>query len=394
MFCCGLIPHLELLLHADAATRTLVVGDRSTGVICASAPAERLGIEPGLTLRQAEHLCPGIAILPPDPAAAERARQALSHLLYEAAPDLEVRTGGVVLIHLAGLPDPRRVVRQVRAALRATAGCEPRLGMAPSVYTAILAARRARPGRLVRILPEEVTGFLAPQPVSCLGITPEQQERLDLLGLRTLGQLAGFQPARLQTQVGADGPRLVALARGGFDPAAATGWTAFHPWRPPAPLIAERYLEATVDDREALLFIGRALCEEIATQVEPRGAGVKRIRLRLEFEPGHQPAEISRVTTLRSPLASTAELFGLAAGWLRGLKVEAGVARIAFEVLELEGGGRRQLNLWTGNDGSREEVEAALERLQERFGPEIALRPQLRLPSSPLSGHRLELVPL
>jgi hypothetical protein len=37
----------------------------------------------------------------------------------------------------------------------------------------------------------------------------------------------------------------------------------------------------------------------------------------------------------------------------------------------LEGAGRRQVRLWAGGDGSSEEVAAALERLQERFGDEV-----------------------
>ena len=52
---------------------------------------------------------------------------------------------------------------------------------------------------------------------------------------------------------------------------------------------------------------------------------------------------------------------------------------------------RRQLHLWLGGDGSAEEVEAALERLQERHGGEMALRVRAALPSSPLPEQRYTL---
>jgi hypothetical protein len=46
-----------------------------------------------------------------------------------------------------------------------------------------------------------------------------------------------------------------------------------------------------------------------------------------------------------------------------------------------------------GGDGSTEEVEAALERLQERYGAGVALAIRPAIPSSPLPRQRYELVP-
>ncbi len=60
---------------------------------------------------------------------------------------------------------------------------------------------------------------------------------------------------------------------------------------------------------------------------------------------------------------------------------------------ELEASGRRQPRLWMGGDGSAEEVQAALERLQERHGDEVALRVQPALPTSPLEHQRYRLTP-
>ena len=47
------------------------------------------------------------------------------------------------------------------------------------------------------------------------------------------------------------------------------------------------------------------------------------------------------------------------------------LARLVGAEHVLEGAGRRQLRLWAGGDGSSEEVVAALERLQERFGDDV-----------------------
>ena len=47
---------------------------------------------------------------------------------------------------------------------------------------------------------------------------------------------------------------------------------------------------------------------------------------------------------------------------------------MAIEIPELESAGRRQLRLWVGGDAVAEEVQAALERLQERHGETVAVR--------------------
>ncbi len=81
---------------------------------------------------------------------------------------------------------------------------------------------------------------------------------------------------------------------------------------------------------------------------------------------------------------------GLVSSWLREWQPAAAVTELPIELPELEAAGRRQLRLWRGGDGS---VEAALERLQERYSEEVALRVRSELPASPISGQRYALVP-
>ena len=96
---------------------------------------------------------------------------------------------------------------------------------------------------------------------------------------------------------------------------------------------------------------------------------------------------------MRHPLASSAKLLGLVGSWLREWQPAAAVTELAIGLPELEAAGRRQVRLWRGGDGSVEEVEAALERLQERYGVEVALRVRSELLASQLPAQRYALVP-
>src|SRR5437588_12208616 len=92
--CCGLIPHLELARRPDLYGRPVVAGDWGSGVIAVSAEAASFGVSPGVSIRQAEHLCPQAVVLPPEPEASRRLREMISAALYDVAPRVEVRLDG------------------------------------------------------------------------------------------------------------------------------------------------------------------------------------------------------------------------------------------------------------------------------------------------------------
>jgi len=353
-----------------------VVGDWEEHVIAVSEEALSSGVLPGMASRQAEHLCPTATFLPPEPEAAAQLRELISSALYDLAPTVEVRVDGVAWLDVNGVVNAGESIREARRRLKKAIGREPRLGLAPGPFSARLAAARARPGRLVQV--EKARTFLSPLSSHELPLDAEQLERLDLLGLRTLGAVAAIGPRELESQLGRDGRHAVLLARG-LEPDQLT------PWRPPLFTSAHRQFDPPVEDREALLFVARALCDDLAAELGLRGAGAKRIlvRLLLESAPHEQ-----RDSLVRHPLSSAAELFGLIGSWIKEWQPRAPIIEMWIELPVLEAAGRRQLRLWAGGDGNSEEVVAALERLQERWGDEVVHKPRPHLLSSPIPSQR------
>jgi len=374
--CCGLTNHLELARRPDLYGTPVVVGHWEEHVVGVSEEALPFGVLPGMALRQAEHLCPQATFLPPDPEAATLLRERISSALYDLAPTVEVHVEGVAWLDVSGVMSPGESIREARRRLKIAIGREPRLGLAPGPFSARLAATRARPGRLVQV--DNVRTFLAPLSSHELPLDAEQLERLDLLGLRTLGAVAAIGPRELESQLGRDGRHAVLLARG-LEP------DELMPWRPPLFTSVHRQFESSVEDREALLFVSRALCGDLADELGLRGAGAKHVRVRLVFEEG--PSE-QRDSVVRHPLSSATELFGLIGSWIKEWQPRAPIIELWIDLLVLEAAGRRQLRLWAGGDGNSEEVIAALERLQERWGVDVVHKPRPALLSSPLPSQR------
>src|SRR5207253_388042 len=180
-----------------------------------------------------------------DEGATARIRELISTALYDLAPIVEVRDEGVAWLDLSGVVRPGESIREMRRRLLKAIGREPRLGLAPGPFSARLAAARARPGRLLRIA--DAGEFLAPLPSRELPLDAEKLERLDLLGLRSLGAVASIGPREMESQLGHEGRRAVLLARG-LEPDQLVAW------RPPLFTSAHRQFGEPVEDREALLF--------------------------------------------------------------------------------------------------------------------------------------------
>src|SRR5205823_8052564 len=117
----------------------------------------------------------------------------------------------------------------------------------------------------------------------------------------------------------------LARARAGAGPARAMA--------PPLFSSAHRQFEPPVEDREALLFVARALCGDLAEELGVRGAGAKHVRVRLLFEAGEAD---SRDSLVRHPLSSAAELFGLIGSWIKEWRPRAPITEMWVELLVLE----------------------------------------------------------
>ena len=334
-------------------------------MVAASEETLPFGVAPGMALRQAEHLCPQATFVLPDEEATARIRELIATALYDLAPVVEIRDEGIAWVDLDGVVRPGESIRETRRRLLIAIGREPRLGLAPGPFSSRLAAARARPGRLLQV--DDARVFLAPLPSRELPLDAEQLERLDLLGLRTLEAVAAIGPRELESQLGRDGRHAVLLARG-LEP------DQLVPWRPPLFTSAHRQFGTPVEDREALLFVARALCGDLAEELGLRGAGAKHLRVRLVFESSEHE---QRESIVRHPLSSSTELFGLVGAWIKGWRPRAPITELWIELPVLEGAGRRQVRLWAGGDGSSEEVAAAMERLQERFGDDVVWKPGL-----------------
>src|SRR5262245_25382312 len=149
-----------------------------------TASADAAGVRPGMRLREALAMCPRLALVEEDRAAAEDAWEKIVQRLADAGIAVDPAEPGCAYFETRGV---ERLYGGVEAALRrALAAVGPawdaRVGAAERRFAALAAASVGRPGQVLIVSDEQTRDFLAPLPLSLLPVEQERREELEELG--------------------------------------------------------------------------------------------------------------------------------------------------------------------------------------------------------------------
>jgi DNA polymerase-4 len=253
-------------------------GNRS--VVCAASyEARRFGVHSAMPAVRAERLCPDAIFVPPDfpryRAVSRMAKEIFGRhtdLIEPVSLDeayLDVTT------NKTGLPTATRVACTIREQIRDELHLTASAGVAPNKFLAKIASDWRKPDGLFVIRPEEVDKFLLRLPVGNLpGVGKVTREKLEKLGIQTVGNLRDLDSAMLESHFGRYGLRLYELARGHDESQVVQD-------RPTQSISAEDTLEHDVLLQETEATI-RRLADKVwsASRREPRIARTVVLKLR------------------------------------------------------------------------------------------------------------------
>jgi len=397
---CSLVPELPLaalvLREGDPGlgTRPLVVGgfpSERKPVRAATAEARAFGICVGMPLRQAEQLCPQAIFMPSDPAAEASLACHLLAGLYALAPRVELADTGEAYVETDGLGDEQEFAARVAAYLERRLLSRPALGLGSGKFVARTAAALAATsvtssrGRIpVRVVPPgSERSFLAPLGVGDhLPIDGALAERFKLFGLRTLGDLAHLPLAAVEAQFGAEGLRVLRLARG-------EDTSPLLPWAPPQRMEESSRLDPPVDNLTPLLFVARGLVDRLGSRLVDDGHAATVVRLHVELEDTPQP--VLKVLRLRSPVTTAEDLWRPVQGVLQRLELPHPVARLQLRLSGFCPAMSRQMDLLARHDGRLEDIARQLTVLSETHGPVLVRMLQL-VPAAIAAGAQVPLL--
>jgi len=373
-------------------------------IYAASSLALRAGVQAGMTVRQAQALCPALQLLPAHPARAHRAAAEIGELLAGFTSLVEMETTLPRLVRGRRRPQPsiggdegaavwflnpgRMLPEQGRAfagSIQATLSLQTQLsaaiGLASNRFTARVAAAATDAGRYALVPRNHERDFLAQFPVTLLPIYAEQARQLHLLGIDTLGELARLPGSAFNDLFGKQGKAFKRLAEGRDNT----------PVQPYVSRLAEslsRQFEPPVEDRTALRRVIGEQVEKLALQLEKRGQMAGELALDLALAGGRTLIE---EVTLRQPSASPERLVRTLDEMLERLRLRSAVAEATVTLGRIVQAEARQLSLFPPESVPQDRLREVLQQLIARHGAEMFYWADLVDPDARLPEQRFRL---
>ena len=313
---------VELLRYPELAGRPVVVGggrrsqpeetiDPATGELTrrfsrladytgrgvattASYEARVFGVHSAMSLMKAARLAPEAVLLPADFDAYRSYSHRFKAAVRAIAPQIEDRGIDEIYIDLsdvvaesaardesAAWQEARSVALAIKDAVRAATGLSCSIGVTPNKLLSKIASEFDKPNGLTILTEADIAGRVWPLPARKInGIGPKTSQRLEELGVRTIGELARADPAWLIEHFGKSlGAWMHDAAHGRDDRPVVTH---SEPKSISRETTFERDLHAT-RDRDELSHIFTELCVDLAEDLQRTGYVGKTIGLKLRY---------------------------------------------------------------------------------------------------------------
>src|SRR5712691_667776 len=335
---------VEILRHPAWDGRPLVLG---------GAPGER----------EVVPLCPEAIVLQPDPVRTAAVVETVLADLQRVSPLVEPGDDGYLYLDLRGLRAMYGELAHLEEAIRAVVPplLRPRFGFGSGKFAAAVAARIAAP-EITQVVPaSETEAFLAPLSVRhLLDLEPDVLQRLELLGLHTIGELATLPFNAVQAE---------------FGPSGAHAWRPAH-GKDTEPVVARPVITSVQDalrfddplgSVEAVMAAIDQLLAHTFAQPALLGRSVRQVRLRALLS---DSTSWERLYTFKEALSTRDAA-------RRALKSKldlpnglppAPIDELALELLGLGGEAARQPGLFIARARQLAEIAEAARQLRARYG--------------------------
>jgi DNA polymerase-4 len=178
------------------------------------------------------------------------------------------------------------------------------VGVAPNKFLAKIASDLEKPDGLTLILPDQVSEFIDSLPIKKVpGVGKKMFRQLELLGIRTLGDVQRLPEKSLMKHLGKFGKRLCVLSSGSDD-------SPVTPHTPHKSISSERTLAADTRDIRLLKRYLLSQSGEVARQLRKSGVRAKTITIKIkdaDFK------TVTRRTTIAIPTQSSKTIYKYAA---------------------------------------------------------------------------------
>lgn len=200
-----------------------VIGSNGRTVITtASYEARQFGVKTGMAIWEAKRQCPQIILVVGDNRKYTYTSSRIFRMMRDYTPLVEVFSIDEAFLDVSGslniFGTPERIAYLLKARIKQSFGITCSIGIAPNKLLAKLASDMKKPDGLTVIHREDILRIMDDLPIRELcGIGSQMERRLNLLGIRTCGELGRFPVEILKRKFGVIGQRLHEMGEGRDD---------------------------------------------------------------------------------------------------------------------------------------------------------------------------------
>jgi len=363
--------------------RPVIVGANSArGVVsAASYEARKYGVRSAMPGFRARALCPEGVFIAPNMARYAEVSEQVHSVFTEFTPEIEPIALDEAFLDITGserlFGGPLQLATQLKQRVRERTGLTVTVAVAPNKLVAKIACTLAKPDGLRVVQGHEVRALLAPLPLRRLwGVGPVLAQKLERLGLKTLGELLNYDSAQLVRQFGDRALELQALAGG----------------RDQRPVISDRVaksigeentFEVNVQERELVSAALTGHADEVARRLRRSGYVGQTITLKIKLgmartrraarvpgEEGDEPVYpvLTRARTLRVPTDDGSLIRDVALELWDAAKISEPVRLLGVSISQLSPTQQAQLDLFSEGPRPKRQLGVALDAIRDRFG--------------------------
>ena len=329
----------------------------------ATYEARALGVHSALGLMKAAKLAPDAILLPVDFDAYRRYSRLFKAAVATIAPQIQDNGIDEIYIDLTGAAPPgaagapaadsdhdsavtaagsgdfavdaeddpwwraRDVAKAIKEAVHAATGLTCSIGVAPNKLLAKIASELDKPDGITILRPEDVATRIWPLPARKInGIGPKASAKLEALGIRTIGELAGADLQWLIDHFGQHYGAWLADAANGRDERPVV--TVSEPKSISRETTFERDLSAT-RDRAQLSRIFTDLCVGVSNDLKRKGYAGRTIGLKLRYD---NFKTVTRDRTIEAPTQDAQAIRRAAGECLKRVPLERRIRLLGVRV--------------------------------------------------------------
>ena len=191
-----------------------VIGSNGRTVITtASYEARKFGVKTGMAIWEAKRQCPQIILVVGDNRKYTYTSTRIFNMMLDYTPLVEVFSIDEAFLDVTHslkiFGTPERIAYLMKARIKQSFGLTCSIGIGPNKLLAKLASDMKKPDGLTIIRPDEVSQVLEPLPIKDLcGVGSRMERHLNLLGIKTIGELGRFPVDILKRKFGVNGQHL------------------------------------------------------------------------------------------------------------------------------------------------------------------------------------------